>query len=132
MPLAVIFQQVVHSVQTELVVRRYEREQPDEKANSAVAHLRAAVAWYASVDVTVRRVMTDNAACYKSHAFSGAAKAHCSIVLDCQPPDLGVQLFHLGFSRASLLAAWENIGHTFDGLSLPCADLVRMGSEPPR
>jgi transposase len=31
---------------------------PDEKAVSAVAHLRAAVAWYASLGVTVARVMT--------------------------------------------------------------------------
>ncbi len=43
---------------------------PDEKAVSAVAHLRAAVAWYASMGVKVARVMTDNGSCYKSHAFS--------------------------------------------------------------
>jgi transposase InsO family protein len=42
---------------------------PDEKAVSAVAHLRAAVAWYASMGVTVARVMTDNGSCYKSRAF---------------------------------------------------------------
>lgn len=45
---------------------------PDEKAVSAVAHLRAAVAWYASVGVTVLRVMTDNGSCYRSHAFRAA------------------------------------------------------------
>ncbi len=45
---------------------------PDEKAVSAVAHLKAAVAWYASMGVTVRRVMTDNGSCYKSHAFKAA------------------------------------------------------------
>jgi hypothetical protein len=32
---------------------------PDEKALSAIAHLKAAVAWYASMGVTVARVMTD-------------------------------------------------------------------------
>ncbi len=42
---------------------------PDEKAASAIAHLKAAVAWYASMGVTVARVMTDNGSCYKSHAF---------------------------------------------------------------
>ncbi len=45
---------------------------PDEKAVSAVAHLRAAVAWYASMGVTVTRVMTDNGSCYKSRAFKTA------------------------------------------------------------
>ena len=42
---------------------------PDEKAASAIAHLKAAVAWYASMGVTVARLMTDNGSCYKSHAF---------------------------------------------------------------
>lgn len=45
---------------------------PDEKAVSAVAHLKAAVAWYAAMGVTVARVMTDNGSCYKSHAFRAA------------------------------------------------------------
>lgn len=45
---------------------------PDEKAVSAIAHLRAAVAWYASMGVKVARVMTDNGSCYKSHAFKAA------------------------------------------------------------
>ena len=45
---------------------------PDEKAVSAIAHLKAAVAWYASMGVKVARVMTDNGSCYKSHAFKAA------------------------------------------------------------
>ena len=45
---------------------------PDETAQSAVPHLKAAVAYYASLGVTVRRVMTDNGACYTSHAFRDA------------------------------------------------------------
>lgn len=57
------------------------------------------------------------------HRFSPSDK---KIILDRQPPDLGVQLFHLGLGRAALLAAREHIGHAFDGLSLPCTDLVRM------
>ncbi len=48
------------------------RIHPDEKAVSAVAHLRAAVAWYASVGVTVAQVMTDNGGCYRSRAFKAA------------------------------------------------------------
>lgn len=43
---------------------------PDEKAVSAIEHLRSAVAYYATLGITVRRVMTDNGACYKSHAFA--------------------------------------------------------------
>ena len=42
---------------------------PDEKKESAVAALKAALAYYKQFGVTVTRVMTDNGACYKSHAF---------------------------------------------------------------
>jgi transposase InsO family protein len=42
---------------------------PDEKASSAVPFLKAAVAYYASLGVTVTRVMTDNGSCYKAFAF---------------------------------------------------------------
>jgi transposase InsO family protein len=48
---------------------------PDEKKESAVAFLNAAVAYYASLGITVSRVMTDNGGCYKSHAFRHACKA---------------------------------------------------------
>ena len=47
---------------------------PDEKAISAVAFLRAAVAYYQSLGVTVSRVVTDNGACYKAFAFRGACR----------------------------------------------------------
>jgi transposase InsO family protein len=45
---------------------------PDEKKESAVAFLRSAVAYYASLGVAVTRVMTDNGSCYRSHAFRKA------------------------------------------------------------
>jgi transposase InsO family protein len=45
---------------------------PDEKKGSAVAFLRAAVAYYESLGVEVARVMTDNGACYRAHAFRDA------------------------------------------------------------
>ncbi len=45
-----------------------------EKKGCAVAFLKAAVAYYASLGVTVERVMTDNGACYKSIAFQKACK----------------------------------------------------------
>ena len=47
---------------------------PDEKKQSAVAFLRAAVAYYASLGVTVARVMTDNGSCYKSFDFRNACR----------------------------------------------------------
>jgi transposase InsO family protein len=46
----------------------------DEKKGSAVAFLKAAVAYYASLGVTVQRVMTDNGSCYRSRAFARACK----------------------------------------------------------
>jgi transposase InsO family protein len=45
---------------------------PDERKGSAVAFLKAAVAYFKSLGVTVDRVMTDNGACYKSFAFAKA------------------------------------------------------------
>jgi transposase InsO family protein len=47
----------------------------DEKKESAVAFLTAAVAYYAGLGVAVTRVMTDNGSCYRSHAFRTACKA---------------------------------------------------------
>ena len=47
---------------------------PDEKKESAVAFLKAAVAYYESLGVTVDRVMTDNGSCYRSKAFAKACR----------------------------------------------------------
>lgn len=47
----------------------------DEKAVSAIAFLKAAVAFYARLGVKVERVMTDNGSCYKSFAFRDTCKA---------------------------------------------------------
>jgi transposase InsO family protein len=47
---------------------------PDEKKESAVTFLKAAVAYYNSLGVTVARVMTDNGPCYKSHDFRKACR----------------------------------------------------------
>src|SRR3979490_893880 len=45
-----------------------------ERKRCAVAFLKAAIAYYASLGVRVERVMTDNGACYKSFAFQKACK----------------------------------------------------------
>lgn len=49
--------------------------EPDETAASAVAALRAAVAFYARLGVRLERVMTDNGSCYRAFAFRDACKA---------------------------------------------------------
>ncbi len=45
---------------------------PDERFPSAVAHFRAAVAYYKRLGVVVRRVLTDNGNGYRSKAFAAA------------------------------------------------------------
>ena len=47
---------------------------PDEKKESAVVFLLAAVAYYQSLGVTVQSVMTDNGSCYRSKAFRNACR----------------------------------------------------------
>jgi transposase InsO family protein len=47
---------------------------PDERKESAVAFLKAAIAYYASLGVSVARVMTDNGSCYRSKAFARACR----------------------------------------------------------
>jgi len=43
---------------------------PDEKKESAIASLKAALVCYARLGITVERVMTDNGSCYRSKAFN--------------------------------------------------------------
>jgi transposase InsO family protein len=47
---------------------------PDEKKESAVAFLKAALAYYQSLGVTVARVMTDNGSCYRAFDFRDACR----------------------------------------------------------
>ena len=49
---------------------------PDEKAGSATAFLQAALAYYASLGITVARVMTDNGSCYRAFAFRDVCRKH--------------------------------------------------------
>jgi transposase InsO family protein len=52
----------------------FSRVMKDERKQSAVAFLKAAVAYYASLGVKVERVMTDNGSAYRSKAFAKACK----------------------------------------------------------
>jgi len=49
---------------------------PDEKKESAIAFLEAALAFYAHLGVKVERVMTDNGSAYRSKAFKAALSRH--------------------------------------------------------
>jgi transposase InsO family protein len=45
-----------------------------ERKACAITFLKAAIAYYASLGITVERVMTDNGSCYKAFAFRRACK----------------------------------------------------------
>jgi transposase InsO family protein len=52
----------------------FSRVMKTERKGCAIAFLKAAVAYYKSLGVTVERVMTDNGSCYKAFAFRRACK----------------------------------------------------------
>jgi transposase InsO family protein len=54
----------------------FARIMPDERKESAVDFLKAALAYYKSLGITVDRVMTDNGSCYRSKDFAKACKKH--------------------------------------------------------
>jgi transposase InsO family protein len=49
---------------------------PDEKTGGAIAFMEAALAYFASLGVSVSRIMTDNGSCYRAFAFRDLCKAH--------------------------------------------------------
>jgi transposase InsO family protein len=53
----------------------FSKVMPDEKKESAVSCLAAALDFYARLGVTVTRVMTDNGSCYRSFTFRDFCKA---------------------------------------------------------
>ena len=52
----------------------FSRVMKTERKTCAVAFLKAAVAYYASLGVIVERVMTDNGSCYRSRRFCNACR----------------------------------------------------------
>lgn len=52
----------------------FSRVMKTERKGCAIAFLKAAVAYYKSLGITVERVMTDNGSCYKAFAFRRACK----------------------------------------------------------
>ena len=57
-----------------LAHRLLARSCPNEKKESAIAFLKAALAYYESLGVTVARVMTDNGSCYRAFDFRDACR----------------------------------------------------------
>src|SRR5712692_8060515 len=47
---------------------------PDEKKHSAIAFLKAALAYYESLGITVARVSPDNRSCYRAFHFRDACR----------------------------------------------------------
>lgn len=45
-----------------------------ERSRCAIAFLKAALAYYTSLGITVERIMTDNGSCYKAFAFRRACQ----------------------------------------------------------
>jgi transposase InsO family protein len=48
---------------------------PNEKKESAIAFLKATIAYYERLGIKIERIMTDNGSCYRSKAFKKALKA---------------------------------------------------------
>src|ERR1700693_591301 len=52
----------------------FSRRLPTQPVDSAIAFLRAALAFYAEHGISIRRLLTDNGSCYRSHRFRSAAR----------------------------------------------------------
>ena len=52
----------------------FSRMLPNQKAETAVEFLRAAIAFYAQHGISIRRLLTDNGHCYRSHRFRAACE----------------------------------------------------------
>jgi transposase InsO family protein len=64
----------VHTVIDDHSRVAYAEIHDDETAQTAVAVLRRALAWYAELGVTVERVLSDNGSAYRSHAWHDACR----------------------------------------------------------
>lgn len=63
----------------------YAEELADERAETAVAFLERALAFFAGHGICVRRLLTDNGSCYRSHLFAAAAEQHSLKLWHTQP-----------------------------------------------
>ena len=63
----------------------YAEELVDERAETAVAFLERALAFFAEHGVCVQRLLTDNGSCYRSHLFAATAEQHGLRLWHTQP-----------------------------------------------
>jgi len=63
----------------------YAEELADERAETAVAFLARALAFFEGHGIEVQRLLTDNGSCYRSHLFAGAADEHSLVLWHTQP-----------------------------------------------
>jgi transposase InsO family protein len=63
----------------------YAEELADERAETAVAFLERALAFFAGHGIEVRRLLSDNGSCYRSHRFAAAAEQHGLKLWHTQP-----------------------------------------------
>lgn len=54
----------------------YVEAHPDERKETAADFLDRAIDWFAQLDITIERVMTDNGSCYRSHTFRDVLVTH--------------------------------------------------------
>jgi transposase InsO family protein len=102
----------------------FSRVMRDERKASAVAFLEAAVAYYASLGVTVERVMTDNGSCYLSQAFDQACNKLGLKHIKTKPytpktTDVIDKCFFAGselFSSRAWVTAWRRAGREAQAL----------------
>jgi len=63
----------------------YAEELPDERAETAVAFLERALAFFAGHGICAKRLLTDNGGCYRSLLFAAAAERHGLRLWHTQP-----------------------------------------------
>jgi Integrase core domain len=79
----------------------------DEKATTAIAFLRRALAFYAAHGITVQRVMTDNGAAYRSTAHALACRVLG--VVTCAPdPDGHAPTARIERFIKTMIAGWND------------------------
>ena len=115
----------------------FSRVMKDERKESAVAFLKAAVAYYASPGVTIERVMTDNGSCYRSKAFARACKRlalkHISPSHTRQPASSGSRRARARSSGRGYRAAPSlPTPSAFSFMRLPTISVTSCGRSPCR
>ena len=86
----------------------FSRVMKTERKACAIAFLKAAVAYYESLGITVERVMTDNGSCYRAFAFRRTCKRFGLRHIRTRPytPRTKAERYHTSRQRAAELPYW--------------------------